>query len=47
MEFELTQEQLKYYDADLNHVVDPGEIEVMIGSSSDDKDLQRATIYVQ
>ena len=47
VEFELTQEQLKYYDADLNHVVDPGEIEVMIGSSSDDKDLQRATIYVQ
>lgn len=44
--FEITPELLKYYDADLNHVIDPGEIEVMVGPDSDDRNLRKSTITV-
>lgn len=34
--FELTQEDLKYYDHELNYVCEPGEFEIMIGPNSHD-----------
>jgi len=38
--FHLSVDQLAFYDEDLNLVVEPGKIEVMVGSSSEDIRLQ-------
>jgi len=38
--FTLTPEKLSFYDRDMNFIVEPGEFEVMVGSSSLDKDLK-------
>lgn len=40
--FTLTQEDLKYYDHDLNYVCEPGDFEIMIGSNC--KDVKRAML---
>lgn len=40
--FTLTQENLKYYDHDLNYVCEPGDFEIMIGSNC--KDVKRAML---
>ena len=34
--FELDLRQLAFYDLDMNYVVEPGEVDIMIGSSSED-----------
>ncbi|MEO1254858.1 MAG: glycoside hydrolase family 3 C-terminal domain-containing protein, partial [Bacteroidota bacterium] len=36
IEFEVTTEDLKFYNYDLNHVWEPGEFEIMIGGNSRD-----------
>lgn len=47
MEFTLTPDKLAYYDAKMHYGVEPGDFEVMIGSSSRDKDLRRAVFTVK
>jgi len=43
---EITPESLAFYDADMNHVVEPGEFEILIGNSSRDADLQKVVLIV-
>ena len=43
---EITPESLAFYDADMNHVVEPGEFEILIGNSSRDADLQKVILIV-
>ena len=38
--FNLATEQLAFYDKDMNLIVEPGEFEVMVGSSSEDIRLE-------
>ena len=47
VEFTLTPDKLAYYDAKMHYGVEPGDFEVMIGSSSRDKDLRRAVFTVK
>lgn len=42
VEFEITVEELKFYDYDLNYVWEPGEFEIMVGGNS--KEVQSKTI---
>jgi beta-glucosidase len=42
--FELSDEDLKFYDIDMNYVVEPGEFEIMTGNSSRDADLRKAVL---
>jgi beta-glucosidase len=44
--FEITPEQLAFYDIDMNFLVEPGEFEIMVGNSSRDIDLQKVTLTV-
>ena len=43
---EITPEKLAFHNADLDCVVEPGEFEIMVGSSSRDKDLQTVVLTV-
>lgn len=43
--FELTQEDLKYYDHELNYVCEPGEFEIMIGPNS--RDVKKAVLTAE
>ena len=43
--FELTQEDLKYYDHDLRYVCEPGDFEIMIGPNC--KDVKRAVLTAE
>lgn len=43
--FELTQEDLKYYDHELNYVCEPGEFEIMIGPDS--RDVKKAVLTAE
>ena len=45
--FNLTPEMLAFYDFDMNFVVEPGDFEIMVGSSSDDADLKKVTLTVK
>ena len=45
--FTLTPEHLRYYDLDMNRVVEPGTFKVMVGGSSRDKDLLTAEFEVK
>ena len=36
---EITPASLAFYDIDMNYVVEPGEFEIMVGTSSRDADL--------
>ncbi|RLD34528.1 MAG: hypothetical protein DRI73_03805, partial [Bacteroidetes bacterium] len=38
--------KLSFWDAEMNFVVEPGEFEIMIGSSSRDIDLQKLILNV-
>lgn len=40
--FQITPEELKFYNSELNYVWEPGAFEIMVGSSA--QDVQRATI---
>jgi beta-glucosidase len=44
--FEITPEMLKFYDVNMNHVVEPGEFVLMVGNSSRNEDLQKVTLKV-
>lgn len=47
IEFTLTPEHLRYYDLDMNRVVEAGEFKVMVGPSSKDEDLLTASFVVK
>ncbi len=44
--FDITPELLKFYDVEMNYVVEPGDFEVMVGNSSRDSDLAKLTFTV-
>jgi len=44
---DITPESLAFYDVNMKYVVEPGEFEVMVGSSSRDSDLQKVILKVQ
>ncbi len=43
---DITPESLAFYDVKMKYVVEPGEFEIMVGSSSRDADLQKVTLTV-
>lgn len=43
--FTLSEEDLKFYNAELKHVAEPGEFDLFIGGNS--RDLKKATFYLQ
>jgi beta-glucosidase len=45
--FEITPENLAFWDIDMKFVVEPGEFEIMIGNSSRDQDLQKVVLRVK
>lgn len=47
VEFTLKAADLAFYDIDMHYVVEPGDFNIMTGSSSDDKDLKQTTIAVE
>lgn len=46
VEIEITPESLAFYDINMEYVVEPGEFEIMVGSSSRDGDLQKVVLRV-
>jgi beta-glucosidase len=44
--FEITPESLAFYDINMKFVVEPGEFEIMVGTSSRDQDLTKITLTV-
>ncbi len=47
MSFSVTPDKLAYFDKDMNFAVEPGEFEILVGSSSKDEDLNKITINVK
>ena len=47
VEFTVTPDKLEFLDKNLKPVVEPGEFIVMVGPSSDDRDLLTASFYVR
>ena len=45
--FRLTPEHLRYYDIDMNRIVEAGEYEVLVGPSSRTKELLKASFVVK
>lgn len=43
---DITPESLAFYDINMKYVVEPGEFEIMVGSSSRDEDLQKVSLTV-
>ena len=43
---DITPESLAFYDIDMNEVVEPGEFEIMVGTSSRSEDLQTVVLRV-
>jgi beta-glucosidase len=46
VKLDITPELLAFYNIDMNYVVEPGEFEIMVGTSSRDPDLQRVILQV-
>jgi len=46
VELEITPESLAFYDINMKFVVEPGEFEVLVGTSSRDRDLQQLLLTV-
>lgn len=44
--FAITPESLAFYDIDMKYTVEPGEFEIMVGTSSRDADLQKLVLTV-
>jgi beta-glucosidase len=44
---DITPESLAFYDIDMNNVVEPGEFEIMVGTSSWGEDLQTVVLEVK
>jgi beta-glucosidase len=47
VEFEITPDLLAFYDVDMKFAVEPGEFEIMVGTSSRDADLQKVILKVK
>lgn len=47
IEFTITPDKLAFYDLNMKSIVEPGAFEVLVGGSSRDEDLQKATFNVQ
>ncbi len=47
VELQITPEKLKFWDINMEYVVEPGEFAVMVGNSSADKDLQSVKLIVK
>jgi beta-glucosidase len=45
--FDITPELLAFYDVNMQYTVEPGEFEIMIGTSSRDADLQKVILRVE
>ena len=45
--FDITPESLAFYDVKMKYVVEPGEFEIMVGTSSRDSDLQTLVLTVE
>jgi beta-glucosidase len=45
--FDITPEQLAFWDINMKFTVEPGEFEIMVGNSSSDADLQKVTLTVK
>jgi beta-glucosidase len=45
--FEITPEHLAFYDINMRYTVEPGDFEIMVGSSSQDQDLQKVILRVR
>ena len=45
--FKITPDKLAFYDIQMKKIVEPGEFIVMVGPSSDDKDLLKDTFTVK
>ncbi|MBV9330588.1 MAG: glycoside hydrolase family 3 C-terminal domain-containing protein [Alphaproteobacteria bacterium] len=45
--FDITPELLSFYDVNMQYTVEPGEFEIMIGTSSRDADLQKVILRVE
>jgi len=43
----ITPEHLAFYNQDMDFVVEPGEFEILVGSSSRDEDLQKVVLVVE
>ncbi len=43
---DITPALLSFYDVNMNYVVEPGDFEIMIGTSSRDSDLQKLILQV-
>ena len=43
---EITPDKLAFFDADMKYKVEPGDFEIMIGTSSRDADLQKVVLTV-
>jgi beta-glucosidase len=46
IELEITPESLAFYNIDMKYVVEPGDFEIMVGTSSRDADLQKVILQV-
>ncbi|MGA3025002.1 MAG: glycoside hydrolase family 3 N-terminal domain-containing protein [Bryobacteraceae bacterium] len=46
VEFEITPDSLAFYDVNMKYVVEPGDFEIMVGTSSRDADLQKVVLRV-
>jgi len=44
--FEITPESLAFWDVNMKYRVEPGDFEIMVGTSSRDADLQKVTLRV-
>jgi beta-glucosidase len=44
--FEITPDHLKFHDLNMKYVVEPGDFVIMVGNSSRDEDLLKATLTV-
>jgi beta-glucosidase len=43
---DITPDLLAFFDVDMKHVVEPGDFQIMVGSSSRDCDLQKVVLTV-
>jgi len=44
--FDITPDRLAFYDINMKYVVEPGEFEILVGTSSRDQDLTKITLTV-
>jgi len=46
VEFDIAPDSLAFYDVNMKYVVEPGDFEIMVGTSSRDADLQKVVLRV-